>query len=226
MNIELIIFDNDGVLIDSEIIWHQFFIKQMTLLGYTMSITQSLKLFSTNYDKPIEEVLKNEFGLTNMEMNLSIIGNQTEANYSTLLKPVHDIQLVLDFIDSKKIKKCIASNGDFEYIKNTLNITGLKKYFNDECIIGVEDKTQRKPEPFVFIEAAKKFSVSAEQCLVIEDHALGILAAKNAQMKVIGFLGASHAQNDEHRNWLVNFQPNKIVNNSLELLRELISTSF
>lgn len=221
MKIELVIFDNDGVLIDSEIIWHQFFTKEMTRLGYTMSITQSLELFSSSHEKPIEEVLQKKYGLTNKEIDLSFIGNVTESSYSTLLKPVQDIQLVLDFIDSQKINKCIASNGDFEYIKNTLNITGLRQYFDDKCIFGVEDKKQRKPEPFVFMQAAKRFSVAPEQCLVIEDHALGILAAKKAKMKVIGFLGASHAQIDEHHHWIVNSQPNLIVNNSIELLEEV-----
>ncbi|QBR83025.1 HAD family phosphatase [Legionella israelensis] len=216
---ELIIFDNDGVLVDSEIIWHQFFTAEMTRLGYVMSIEQSLRLLSdVNHGKSLEDILKDEFGLSNMEIDFSKIGYETEASYPSLLKPVKNIQLILDYIDSKKIKKCIASNGDFKYIKRTLDITGLNKYFNDEAIIGIDKKTQRKPAPYVFLQAANRFSVSPNNCLIIEDHVLGIKAAKKAQIKVVGFLGASHAQNDEHRNWIVNSAPEMIINNSLELL--------
>jgi HAD superfamily hydrolase (TIGR01509 family) len=224
--IELVIFDNDGVLVDSEIIWHKFFVAEMTRLGYEMSIEQSLKLLSrVNHGTTLEDILIDEFGLSNMEIDFHKIGNETEANYSLLLKPVHNIQLILDFIENNKIKKCIASNGDFEYIKRTLNITGLDKYFNDGVIFGVEEKSHRKPEPYVFLQAASKLSVTPEKCLVIEDHAFGIMAAKKAHMNVIGFLGATHAQKDEHHNWIVNSKPNMVIKDSIELL-DLIKQKF
>jgi len=219
MRIDLIIFDNDGVLIDSEIIWHQFCAAEMTRLGYPMTIEQSLKLFSAiSHEKTVAEILKDEFGSSEIGLDFSRIGHETEANYPTLLKPVYNIQQVLDFLGSKKINRCVASNGDFAYIKNSLQITGLIKYFDDESIFGVQGKLRRKPEPDVFLQAAKKFAVSPDHCLVIEDHALGIKAAKAAKMKVIGFLGATHAQSIEHRNWIENSEPTMIVNNGSELL--------
>lgn len=224
--IELVIFDNDGVLVDSEIIWHKFFVAEMTRLGNEMSIDQSLKLLSVvNHGTTLEDILIDAFGLSNLKINLTEIGNETEANYPLQLKPVHNIQLILDFIENNKIKKCIASNGDFEYIKRTLNITGLDKYFHDEVIFGVEERSRRKPEPYIFLQAANKWSVPPEKCLVIEDHAFGIMAAKKAHMNVIGFLGATHAQNDVHRNSIVNSKPNRVINDSIELL-DLIKQEF
>ncbi len=219
MRIELIIFDNDGVLIDSEIIWHQFCAAEMTRIGYPMTTEQSLKLFSAiSHEKTVADILTDEYGSSEIGLDFSKVGHDTEANYPTLLKPVENIQQVLDFLDSKKIKKCVASNGDFAYIKKSLQITGLKKYFDDESIIGVQGKLRRKPEPDVFLQAANKFAVSPDHCLVIEDHALGIKAATAAKMKVIGFLGATHAQSIEHRNWIANSEPTMIVNSGSDLL--------
>ncbi|KTD08533.1 HAD family hydrolase [Legionella jamestowniensis] len=218
MRIDLVIFDNDGVLIDSEIIWHQFCAKEMTRLGYAMTVEQSLRLFSAvSHEKTFADILVNEYGSSDIGLDFSKIGYETETNYSSLLKPVENIQQLLDFLDNKKIKKCVASNGDFDYIKNTLEFTGLKKYFDDESIIGIGEM-QRKPEPDVFLQAAHKFAVSPEHCLVIEDHALGIKAAKAAHMKVIGFLGATHAQHIDHYNWLAHAGPMKIANCVRELL--------
>lgn len=217
--IQLIIFDNDGVLIDSEIIWHQFFIAELARLGFTMTVEESFQLFSgINHQKSLEAILEEKLGLSGSELNFSKIGDETEASYPSLLKPVQNIQGVLDFIDSKNIQKCIASNGDFEYIKRTLEITGLKKYFDDENIFGVEDKALRKPDPYVFLQALNKFSVSPENCLIVEDHPLGIKAAKKAEIKAVGFLGASHARNEKHREWIIHSNPEIVINNSLELL--------
>lgn len=226
MSIELIIFDNDGVLIDSEIIWHQFCAAEMTRLGYPMTIDQSLKLFSAvSHEKTLADILTEKYGSSELGLDFSKIAHETEANYPSLLKPVKGIQQVLDFLDNKKIKKCVASNGDLEYIKYTLQITSLTKYFNDRALVGVEGTIKRKPEPDVFLQAAHIFAVPPEHCLVVEDHALGIKAAKAANMKVIGFLGASHAQSIEHHNWIANSEPTMIVNNANELL-ELLEREF
>jgi len=219
MEIELVIFDNDGVLIDSEIIWHQFCSEEMTRLGYPITVEQSLKLFSSlSHERTFEDILEDEFGTSEIGIDFYRIGQKTEANYHILLKPIDEIYRVFDFLDNKKIEKCIASNGDFDYIQNTLQITGLKKYFEDESIIGIQDAIMRKPEPDLFLKAAEKFAVSPEQCLVIEDHVLGIKAAKAAKMRVIGFLGATHAKSVEHRNFITKAEPNYIVNNASELL--------
>ncbi|QDP71231.1 HAD family phosphatase [Legionella israelensis] len=131
IRIELIIFDNDGVLIDSEIIWHQFCAAEMIRLGYPITVEQSLKLFSAlSHEKTFADTLADEFGSSEIGLDFSKIGRETEANYPSLLKPVENIHQILNFLDNKKINKCIASNGNFDYIQSTLQITGLKKYFN------------------------------------------------------------------------------------------------
>lgn len=219
MKAKLIIFDNDGVLIDSEIIWHQFCSTEMTRLGFHMTVEQSILLFSgVNHDVTPEELIAREYGPSNIMLDFDKIGRETEASYSSQLKSIEGIQRVLEFLNKEKIAKCIASNGDFDYVKTTLEITGLKKYFDDEAIFGVEEKLKRKPEPDVFLHAAKKYAIDPKDCLVIEDHALGIMAAKNAKMITVGFLGASHAKSKAHQKWIQDSRPHFLVKDSRQLL--------
>jgi HAD superfamily hydrolase (TIGR01509 family) len=220
MTIKLIIFDNDGVLIDSEILWHQFCAREITRLGYPMTVEKSISLFSgVNHDKPLEEILASEYGLSNFKLDFDKIGRETEASYPSLLKPIDNIHQILEFLNEKKLKKCIASNADCDYIQTTMQITGLKKYFSDDSIFGVEGALRRKPEPDVFLHAANKLDVEPKHCLVIEDHALGIKAAKAANMKVIGFLGATHSKNKEIQHWIAASNPTMIVENAIQLLQ-------
>lgn len=223
MPTKLIIFDNDGVLIDSDIIWHQCCATEMTRLGFPMTVKDSIRIFSgLNHDETFEKIIEREYGLSDIEVDFAKIAHDTEASYSSLLNPVKDIHMVLEFLEKANIKKCIASNGDFEYIETTMHITGLKKYFSEDSMFGVEGDLRRKPEPDVFLQAAKKYSVDPADCLVIEDHALGIKAAKAANMKVIGFLGATtHSNSIKHRDWIARAMPNLIVEDASQLLRFL-----
>lgn len=176
MMAKLIIFDNDGVLIDSEII---------------------------------------------SETERKAINQKTEASYSSMLTPVKDITLVLDYLEANHIDKCVASNGDVDYMMRSLKLTGLNKYFKSDELFSGTLTNRRKPAPDVFLHAARHFNVDPKDCLVIEDHIMGIAAAKAAQMPVIGFLGASHTGSALHREELLKAGPTEIVNDALELLRIL-----
>jgi beta-phosphoglucomutase-like phosphatase (HAD superfamily) len=76
----------------------------------------------------------------------------------------------------------------------------------------------RKPAPDVFLKAAKNLNTDPQNCLVIEDHALGIKAAHEADMPVLGFAGGTHARSDEHRQWLSKARPMAVVNGAGQLL--------
>ena len=222
MTIKLVLFDNDGVLINSEILWHQIFSDEISKLGHHLTAEQTLELFSCiNHNQTITDILKVEFKIPDIDIDLKKISQKTEESYPSLLKSVDNIEVVLKFLNSMKIQKCIASNGDLNYIKRTLQITGLQTYFNDDYIFGAQDNIRRKPAPDIFVKAAHSHNVPHEQCLVIEDHFLGIKAAKEAKMKVIGFLGATHAKNHAHISLMKQAQPDHIVNDAFELIEVL-----
>ena len=176
-NIELVIFDNDGVLIDSEIIWHHFFVKHMSSLGFSISEAESISIFTgVNHGKPLDEILNHEFGDSYTKIDFEKVANNTERSYPELLKPISNIDKVIDFISKNGIKKCVASNGDFEYIRRSLEIVGFDKYFDTNCLFGINDNISRKPAPDVFLHAAKTFNIEpgtyeiTDQLVINKEH--------------------------------------------------------
>jgi len=218
MKPKLIIFDNDGVLIDSEIVWHKINAAEMTRLGFPMTVEKSIELLTRGIEEGLKNVINSEYGKSPSDDELMAINLRTEESYSGNLMQVKDIKKVLDYLEEKNIKKCVASNGDSDYILTTLTITNLINYFKTDELFGVNLSIKRKPAPDIFLQAASHFNIAPKDCLVIEDHIMGIAAAKAAHMPVIGFLGASHTKYDLHHKQMVDAEPTFIVNNSDELL--------
>ena len=102
-----------------------------------------------------------------------------------------------------------------------MQVTGLQTYFDDGSIFGVQSNIKRKPAPDILLKAAHSFSMPLEQCLVVEDHILGVKAAKEAKMNVIDFLGATHAKNNEHARLLEQAQPDYIESHANEFIEVL-----
>lgn len=216
MQYKLIIFDNDGVLIDSEIVWHIIHAQELTGLGFPLSLEKSLELFSHFNNNDYDEVFYKLFGDSAPKGTIESVNQKTELAYPVMLKPMQNITNALELVDQKKIDKCIVSNGDDDYIKLTMKLTGLDKYFQENQMIGASNTLKAKPEPDLFLHAAKTFGVEPNECLVIEDHPAGIEAACKAKMYTIGFLGASHIS-DTHRSKLEKAGAEHIVNDAMEL---------
>lgn len=217
-NPKLIIFDNDGVLIDSEIIWHKVNAIEMTRLGFPIKVEQSIDFFSNVTKDEFEKLMLQKFGKTLSDEDVIAIGRKTEESYPTELTAINGTPEVLQYLEQRHVKKCIASNGDNEYVNATLNLTNLVKYFQPDDIFTSTMVKNRKPAPDVFLKAAKHFNVNPTDCLVIEDHILGIAAAKAANIPVVGFLGASHAKNPRFRDLIHKANPTLIVQDMIELL--------
>lgn len=133
------------------------------------------------------------------------------------------IAQVLDFLQAHHIDRCVASNGDQAYIQRALSLTNLKKYFDDQNLFGVSATLNPKPAPDLFLHAAWFFHVEAQDCLVIEDHPMGIAAAQAAKMPVIGFLGAGHAQHPTYRREITEAKPSYLAEDAVALLALLKS---
>ena len=216
---ELIIFDADGVLVDSEIIAHQINEIEMTRLGFPITTQKSIELFAGITKDDFNAVMLQEYGRTIPDADLIPLLKKADDTIITEVKSIGGISEVLDYVEKKQIKKCIASNGASDYVFAVLTTTNLNKYFELEHIFSATMVNFKgKPEPDVFLLAASHFNVKPEDCLVIEDSVLGIKAAKAANMPVIGFLGGSHAQNIWYHEKIIEAGPTVIVNNAIELL--------
>lgn len=185
----LIIFDCDGVLVDSEIIAHTLLAQMMTNLGHPMTTAKAVQKFGGRG-------LVDTLSLIEADLGRSIPGDLGQ-HYGRLLlerlrrdlKPIAGVKAA---IEALPYPRCVASSSSLERIRLSLQATGLASLF-DANIFSATQVAHGKPAPDLYLFAATKMGVSPEQCVVIEDTALGVTAGRAAGMNVIGFTGAAHA---------------------------------
>lgn len=197
MTKKLIIFDCDGVLIDSEFISSKIFSETLSSFGYSISTEESIRRFTGVSVKDAREIIHQESAI-NIPENYWGLQEQTLTDaFEKELAPL--IQPVLEFLQKFKINRCVASNSTKKHISHCFGLTNLSSYFSHSSIFTAEQVARAKPAPDLFLHAAKEMGFMPENCLVIEDSLVGIKAAKAAGMQVLPFLGGTHARYDWYR---------------------------
>lgn len=221
-NKRLIIFDCDGVLVDSEIIITKYFIKYLQEFGFTISIEDAIKRFTGKSDKMVYHEINLESDNSFTPELMDYIQKQVHfALHAEVLAVNGMTQLVETIQKNPAIDFCIASSGTFEKINKSLTVTELIKYFNHKNIFSVQSVKKGKPAPDLFLFAAKQMGHQPDTCVVIEDSIIGIEAALAAGMKAIAFLGGSHAKYPWYEQDLQAYNV-PIVKNANELLKTLV----
>lgn len=194
----LIIFDCDGVLVDSELIITKHFIKYLHEFGYQISMEDAIKRFSGKSATMVYQEI-------NLESNNAFSPDLIEHIQKQIHLALHSEVLAVNGIAQliAAIQKndgddiCIASSGTLEKINKSLRVTGLQKYFHHKNIFSAQSVKKGKPNPDLFLFAAKQMGYQPTTCVVIEDSIIGIKAALAAGMQPIAFLGGSHT----HYSW-------------------------
>jgi HAD superfamily hydrolase (TIGR01509 family) len=214
-DIQLIIFDCDGTLVDTEFVNNKAVSQALQNLGlekYTLQYCMDnlIGLSHVHLIKILEEELGREVDA--VALDHEIIKTCLEL-YKTDLKPVEGIKETLEKLN---IPIAIASNGARNVVIEALEITGLMSFFKEKRIFTHEMVDFGKPSPDIYLLAAKTLGVKPQHCLVLEDSFNGVKAAKAAGMKVFGFTGASH-NNESTLASLKNSNPDRIISNPQEL---------
>ena len=184
---ELIIFDCDGVLVDSEMIANRLLAKHLTQHGFPVTAEQSRSRFiGYSMAKIIAEVRAE--GVKLPDDFEPFLKRDDQATFEAELKAIPG---VADVLAQLPHKKCVASSGAPEKIRKNLTLTGLVTHFEPH-LFSAHNVKNSKPAPDLFLYAAAQFKVDPKACLVIEDTTLGIKAAQAAGMPVLGFAGGSH----------------------------------
>ena len=190
MPFDLIIFDNDGVLVDSEPIACDVLARLLTDCG-----------LPTTFDDVVREFLGGSISRTRA-ISESRLGSPLPSDFENRfhdgllerfeseLQPVAHIERVLDRVTSDY---CVASSGTHERIKNSLTLTGLYSHFEGR-IFSASDVKSGKPEPDLFLFAASQMGARPERCVVVEDSPLGIEASRRAGMASVGYAGLQAAE--------------------------------
>ena len=196
MTIQAIIFDCDGVLVDSEIIYNSVEREYLSSIGLNyetsqyqdrfLGLTQEDYLFQLNldYQNLNKGVFPVDFAETVKKECLERF-NKNLISYEGL-KPL---------LESYSGEVAVASSNSVELIHQKLHITGLFDYFDPHIYSGEEMK-RGKPSPDLFLHSALKIRKNPDQCIVIEDSVNGVLAGIAAGMEVWGFIGGSHVNED------------------------------
>jgi HAD superfamily hydrolase (TIGR01509 family) len=184
-SIELVIFDCDGVLIESERLAIEVDVVVLRELGWPLSKDEVIERFVGRSDRDTRAEIEAHLG----RKLPSDWGAQYDALYRDVfankLAPVDGIVEALDRIP---LPNCVASGGTHEYLRYTLGLTGLYERFTGR-IFSSEDVARGKPAPDLFLHAADQMGVEPERCVVVEDSRPGVEAARAAGMPVLAFGG-------------------------------------
>ena len=180
------IFDCDGVLVDSEPLSMKIDVQILAESGVIMSEAEAHARFVGKTFAAMLDEMSREHGVSfpadaSAEKDLRLL-----RLYERELKVVDGVIAALDALSPQHFS--VASNSPFERVEAALRITHLTPYFGNR-ITTFEHVARGKPEPDVFIEAARRAGYAPEDCIVIEDSVTGVTAAHRARCKVLGFTG-------------------------------------
>ncbi|ANT50574.1 HAD family hydrolase [Mesorhizobium amorphae] len=188
---DLVIFDCDGVLVDSEIIAARIEAELLTLAGYEISPEE---LAETYAGLTFKDIMMRVEEKSAIPFQVSLIDRAEELVDRKLRSDVRAIDGVREAVAAVTVPRCICSNSRSERIEFMLEKVHLLPFFAGRIFSAMETPTGKtKPAPDVFLLAAEKLNAKPENTFVIEDSVHGVAGARAAGMRVIGFTGAGHS---------------------------------
>ncbi len=193
MAYDLVIFDCDGTLVDSETLNNQATLDVLSACGvdgYTLDHAFH-HWMGTTYSS-IRLVVQMETGkMLPDDFVMRCVARVAELQEQEL-KAVKGAIDMVKALQAKGVKTCVASNGERTNVLNSIRLTGLSPFFPEERIFTKIQVERPKPAPDLFLFAADKMDADPKHCIVIEDSEAGVNAAVAAGMAVVGFTGTSH----------------------------------
>src|SRR5277367_6737098 len=186
---DLIIFDCDGVLVDSEVLSCSCLSKVLAGYGIELGLDQALDLFLGRSVTAVVEHYE-ALGRTIPEQFSTELTAGVRAAFLSTLCPIEGVNSVLEGL---QIQHCVASSSDVDRVCLSLSLTGLAAHFGSRLYTS-QMVERGKPAPDLFLYAAERMQADPHRTLVIEDSVSGVKAGKAAGMTVWGFVGGSHYQ--------------------------------
>ncbi|MEU9412097.1 HAD family hydrolase [Streptomyces sp. NPDC048281] len=193
MRYDLVIFDNDGVLVDSEPISNRLLAAYLTELGHPTSYEDSIRDYMGSAMHRIHDLVLERTGQRLPDDFDDVFHARVFAAFEEELKPVTGVAGVLEQLAADGVPYCVASSGSHERIRVGHRTTGLDRWFEESRIFSSQDVGRGKPAPDLFLYAAERMGVVPERCVVVEDSPLGVQAAVAAGMDVYGFTAMTPA---------------------------------
>ena len=209
----LVIFDCDGVLVDSEPISFAVLRDMLAGVGVSLSESRAYRQFLGKSMASITRMIADEFSISLSEEHIETMRMQLFARFQAELQPIAG---TVDMLSQFSGPRCVASSSQMERIRLSLTKTGLIDFF-EPAIFSASMVRRGKPEPDLFLHAAETMGFAPEHCVVIEDSPAGIQAAHSAGMRVFAFTGGSHAAVSNLREIVSGLKPTLIFDDMKDL---------
>ncbi len=209
----LLIFDCDGVLVDSEVLFNRIAAEEFTSCGVPMDTETAIARFTGISAPNMIAIIEAETGIVIPDDFAVRCRARANDVFDSELQAIAGIDEVLARITPRR---CVASSSSPARIRRSLNSTGLARHFADETIFSAAMVARGKPAPDLFLHAAETMSAGPGDCVVIEDSQPGVEAAVAAGMTVLGFTGASHIR-DGHSGRLLETGVDRVFGDMTEL---------
>lgn len=189
---ELVIFDCDGVLIDSETLASRIDAEELTRIGYPTSYSDVVLRFTGLSAATMRKMVEEDWGRPLPNDFDTIVQSRIKETYRTELQAIEGIDRLLHQLP---LPRCVASSSAPDKLKLGLELTGLWRHFDPHVFSSVMVKAS-KPAPDLFLFAAAQMGIEAARCVVVEDSIAGVRAGVAAGMTVIGFTAGAHCFDD------------------------------
>jgi HAD superfamily hydrolase (TIGR01509 family) len=189
MALELVIFDCDGVLVDSEPISNRILAQRLSAIGLPTTIEDSYRDYMGRSWATCAALIEERLGHPLPPDFADAFHAEVFAAFERELVPVEGVE---EAIDAFEVPTCVASSGAHERIRRALTVTGLLERF-DGRIFSATEVERGKPAPDLFLLAARRMGAAPGRCAVVEDSPAGVQAARAAGMAVFGYAGRTPA---------------------------------
>jgi HAD superfamily hydrolase (TIGR01509 family) len=214
-----IIFDCDGVLVDSEPLSMRADVELLASFGITISEEEAHHRFVGTTFQAMLVMMSKEHGVKFPDNLHEIKNRRVEELYHSELQIVAGVKNLLADLAVRGIGCSIGSNSPKSRVELAVNLVGIAESF--QRITTFEDVVAGKPRPDIFLKAAELAGVPLAQCLVVEDSVTGVTAAVAAGIKTIGFVG-THGDPHVHGKALLALGANAVINSMDELPLHLV----
>ena len=179
---DLVIFDCDGVLVDSEPIVSRIFAETLNEAGFRITYEEVIQQFMGKSLATSLEIIKESYGT----LPLDLLKRCKEREIAALHQELQPVAGITEALRQITLPKCVASNSSHRHIQLVLGLTGLLYQFERQ-LYSAHDVDRPKPFPDVYLYAAHQMSTNPERCIVIEDSVTGVQAGCAAGMTVFGY---------------------------------------
>ena len=187
---ELLVFDCDGVLVDSEPLATRALRDVLVAAGVPATSAMIARCFGMKQADILASVARDTGVVVPPEV-ADLLWPATRRVFEAELQPMPGIALFLDAMGSGR--RCVASSSSPERIRASLALTGLTRFFGDD-VFSSRQVARGKPAPDLFLLAAERMRVEPSRALVIEDSIYGVMGARAAGMRAFGFVGGGHIE--------------------------------